>query len=107
MPKETIKHDPNEPIRTERIKTDASTDQDNQVIVGWGKGLGIVQIGVQEPDAIPGEREGGHFASIDAAQIEQIIASLRRAKRQAYGPRHANGCNAGSICGETAHCPPD
>ena len=107
MPKRVIKHDPTEPIRTERIDGETIGDHANQVVVGWGKGLGMVQIGVQEPDAIPGEREGGHFTSLSREQIGQIIAALRKAERQAYGPRHTGGCVNGSICGEPAHCPPD
>ena len=86
MPKRVIKHDPTEPIRTERISGETIGDHANQVVVGWGKGLGMVQIGVQEPDAIPGEREGGHFTSIGREQIGQIIATLRKAERQAYAP---------------------
>lgn len=69
---------PKETIQTERI------DGDNQVVIGWGKGQSMVQIGVQEHDATPGEREGGHFTSIGREQIRQIIATLRKAERQAY-----------------------
>lgn len=84
MPKRVIKYDPNEPIRTERIDGETIGDHANQIVIGWGKGLGMVQIGVQEPGAIPGEREGGHFTTIGREQIGQLIAALRTAERQAY-----------------------
>ena len=69
---------PKETIQTTRI------DGDNQVVIGWGKGLDMVQIGVQEHDALPGERESGHFTSLSREQIRHIIATLRKAERQAY-----------------------
>lgn len=69
---------PKEIIQTERI------DGDNQVVIGWGKGLDMVQIGVQEHDALPGERETGHFTTLSREQIRHIIATLRKAERQAY-----------------------
>lgn len=105
MPKHTIEHDPNEPIRTERINGETIGDNTNTVVVGWGKGLGLVQIGVSEPDATPGDRQGGHFTTIGIDEIDGIITSLKRAKRQAYGPAHTAPCVNGSICGEPTNCP--
>lgn len=76
MPKETIN---TEPIDGRTVETGT-----NLIAVSWGKGMCHVQIGIHEPDHIAGNRETGHYATLTPRQIDDLIATLRRAQRQAY-----------------------
>lgn len=83
MPKTVIKPEPAEPADGTLMQTERIEGQGNNVVIGWAKRLGFVQIGVQEPDALPGERDGGHFTSLDIATAEQVVKALRQAIRAA------------------------
>lgn len=83
MPKETIHtDDPDEPITGHEVTTET-----NLIDVSWGKGLCHVQIGVRERDHLPGDRATGHYTTITDRQIDELVAALRKAKRQAYPKR--------------------
>ena len=83
MPKTVIKPEPAELADGPLMQTERIEGQGNNVVVGWAKRLGFVQIGVQEPDAAIGEREGGHFTTVTIDTAEQVIKTLRHAIRSA------------------------